>query len=127
MTTRAGAWLTPQRRSVLGLLVLMIVVSLASRWWGNSQQKAVGTQVAQAAAPGDIQMVSSTTCGICTRARLWFQQHEVRFYECFVEKDAACAARFQALMAPGTPVIVVHGKPLLGFDPQRVLKALQPS
>lgn len=115
-----------RRRGLWGLALLVLAVSVASSWWGARQQQAIGAQVAQAARAGDIQMLSSTTCGICTVARQWFQQHAVHVDECFIEKDSACAARFAALRAPGTPVIVVRGRPQLGFDPQRVLQALQP-
>ncbi|MCU0966750.1 MAG: hypothetical protein MUF08_17270 [Burkholderiaceae bacterium] len=52
------------------------------------------------------------------------RQHEVAFDECFIETDAACAARFEALRAPGTPVLLVRGQLQTGFDAQRVLGAL---
>ena len=74
---------------------------------------------------GDLQMLSSTTCGLCTHARIWLQQHEVRFDECFIERHAPCKQRFDALQAPGTPIILVRGQPQLGFDPRRVLLALE--
>jgi hypothetical protein len=48
----------------------------------------------------------------------------VAFDECFIETDAACAARFEALRAPGTPVLLVRGQLQTGFDAQRVLGAL---
>lgn len=115
-----------QRRSILGLIVLVVAVGGATQWWAASREDRLGAQVAREAGPGDIQMLSSTTCGICTVARRWFREHEVRFDECFIETDAACAARFEAMRAPGTPVIVVRGRPQLGFDPQRLLRALQP-
>jgi hypothetical protein len=52
------------------------------------------------------------------------QQHDVAFSECFIEKDLACAARFEALRAPGTPMLLVRGQAQTGFDAQRVLDAL---
>ena len=33
---------------------------------------------------------------------------------------ATCAAAYQALRAPGTPVLLVRGQALLGFDPARI-------
>jgi hypothetical protein len=39
-------------------------------------------------------------------------------------RDAQCAERLRTLQAPGTPVILVPGKPQLGFDPERLLEAL---
>jgi glutaredoxin len=76
------------------------------------------------AAPGDIRMLSSTTCAYCAAARHWLQQHGVRFGECFIETDADCAAQYQAARAPGTPVLLVAGQAQLGFNAQRVHDAL---
>jgi glutaredoxin len=70
-------------------------------------------------------MFSSATCGVCVQARLWFTQHGVRFEECLIESDMACRARFEASRSPGTPLIVVRGRPQVGFSAQRVHDALQ--
>jgi glutaredoxin len=123
MSDQAGR----DRKGLLGLFLLVLVITAATQWWISGQRRSVGEQIAQAAAPGDIQMLSSTTCAICTQARQFFQQHAVRFDECFIERDSACAARFEQLQAPGTPVIVVRGQPQLGFRPQRVLDGLRRS
>ena len=115
------------RRDWVRLAIVAVVAVAALQWWTGRSGNALGREVAQAAAPGDIRMLSSTTCGICTAARLWFQRHEVAFEECFIDKDAACAAQFESLRMPGTPVILVRGRPVLGFDPQRLRDALSPS
>jgi hypothetical protein len=115
-----------QPTSWLGLVAVILVAGGLSQWWAARQQADVGRQVAQAAAPGDIQMLSSTTCAICTTARLWFREHEVPFQECFIETDAGCAARFEATRSPGTPVILVRGIPQVGFSPQRLADSLKP-
>jgi glutaredoxin len=115
------------RKSLIGLAVLVAAVVLASQWWASRQQLSLGRQVAAIAAPGDIRMLSSTTCSICTAARLWFKTHDVAFDECFIETDRACAAQFEATRSPGTPVIVVRGRPQIGFDPQRVRDQLNRS
>ena len=108
------------RGSLLGLVLLILAISGASTWWGQRQEAALGREVAALAGPGDLQMLSSDTCGICTLARGWFVQHGVAFAECSIERDAACRARFDALQAQGTPVILVRGQPELGFSPQRL-------
>jgi glutaredoxin len=113
-----------RRRSLLGLAALVLGVGAAARWWAGRSQAGLGEALAARAAPGDIRLLSSTTCAYCTAARRWLQQHRVPFSECFIETDAACAAAFAALGAPGTPVVVVSGRPQLGFDAQRVLDAL---
>lgn len=120
----------PQGRAWIGLLLLLLAVMAGSQWWVSHSRDSLGQTVASAARAGDIQMLSSTSCGICTQARRWFQEHRVRFDECFIETDADCAARFQRSMAPGTPLIVVRGQGVLGFDPQRIaalLRAQEPA
>ncbi len=112
-------------RSIGVLIVLVLVVGGSSQWWGQRHDDAIGSQLAGIARPGDIEMVSSVTCVYCARARAWMQARRVPFGECFVERDTACAERYRALTAPGTPVVLVRGQPQLGFDPERVLLALR--
>lgn len=114
----------PSRRSLIVLVALVLAVSGASSWWAARQQQDIGRDVAAKAGPGDIRMLSSTTCSICTVARLWFQEHRVPFSECFIEKDAACASEFAATRSPGTPVLLVRGVPQVGFSPERLRDSL---
>jgi glutaredoxin len=107
-------------RAWLGLGLLMLLAYVGPKLWASHQRGQWGEQLATRAKPGDIQMISSRTCGICTQARRWFQAEAVRFDECFIEDDSACAERFQRLLAPGTPVIVVRGQAQLGFSPERI-------
>jgi hypothetical protein len=115
------------RRALLSLALLILLVGGLSSWWAGRHQNNLGQAIAAQAAPGDIRMLSSETCAICTVARHWFQQHQVAHGECFIERDLACREAFQALRAPGTPVILVRGTPLLGFDPVRVRAVLETS
>lgn len=112
------------RRSLIGLAVLAGAAALANAGWSAWQAERLGRRVAAAARAGDIQMISSLSCAYCEAARAWFAAHEVPVEECFIERDTACAARFEALRAPGTPLLVVRGEPQLGFDAQRVAGAL---
>ncbi len=114
-----------KRGSILGLVLLVLAISAVSQWWAARSQAQLGEQVAALARPGDIRMLSSTTCAFCTAARLWMQQHDVSFSECFIETDTACAAQFEAARAPGTPVLLVRGQAQVGFDAQRVRDTLQ--
>jgi glutaredoxin len=107
------------------LALLVAVVSGGLQLWGQQRERTLGIRIAAAAAPGELRMISSETCGVCTAARHWFSDHDIRFAECFIERDAACRAEFEALRAPGTPVIVVRGQPQLGFSPQRLALALK--
>jgi glutaredoxin len=114
----------PSRRSLIALAALVLAASAGSSWWAARQKGELGQQVAARARPGDIRMLSSTTCSICTAARLWFTEHRVPFSECFIERDAACASEFAATRSPGTPVLLVRGVPQVGFSPQRLRDSL---
>ena len=115
---------TTARRPWLGLVVLVVVTAGAMQAFGWWSQQRLGAQVAAAARPGDIQMIGSVTCLYCAEARAWFDENRVPFNECLIERDAACAERYNALMAPGTPVMFVRGQRLLGFNAQAVADAL---
>lgn len=111
-------------KSLLVLLALIVGVGVAMELYRDRASDSLGRQVAAHARPGDIEMLSSVTCPYCDRARAWFERHQVAFSECFIEKDEACAARFQASMSRGTPTLFVKGERLVGFDAQAVLTAL---
>ena len=115
---------TPRLRSLLGLVIAVVIGAAAMQgftWWSRER---LGAQVAASARPGDIHMIASVTCVYCAAARAWFTENRVPFTECEIERDAACAAKYNALMAPGTPVLLVRGKRLLGFSAQAVADAL---
>ena len=112
------------RRSLFGLVAVVVIGAAAMQgftWWTRER---LGAQVAAAARPGDIYMIGSVTCVYCAQARAWFDENRVPFAECLIERDAACAEKYNALMAPGTPVMLVRGKRLLGFSAQAVADAL---
>lgn len=111
-------------RSALPLLALVLVVGGATEGWRQWQTGRTGSAVAALAKPGDIEMIASDTCIYCVQARAWFTSNDVPFSECSIERDEACAARFRALMSPGTPVLLVRGQAQVGFSPQRVMQAL---
>lgn len=81
--------------------------------------------MADLARPGDIRMLSSETCPWCLVARRYFTAEGVPFSECFVERDAQCAADYRAAGAQGTPTLIVRGHRVIGFDRQRILAALK--
>jgi glutaredoxin len=112
-------------RRFASLAVVVVLVAGAVHGIGLWQTQRLGRQVADEAKSGDIVMVSSLTCPYCRQARAWFTEHRVAFSECFVETEPACAAAYDALQRPGTPVLVVRGRTQRGFDAGRVAQALK--
>ena len=111
----------PAWREFLPLAVIVLVVlggSQAAQHWQAAGQ---AESLRAAVRPGDIVMLSSTDCVFCNRARSWLNAEKIAHSECFIELDAACAAQYRALMAPGTPTFLVKGQRIVGFDKQRIL------
>jgi glutaredoxin len=118
---RAGS---VRRGSWIGLAALVAAVALGMQGFARWSQHRLGEQVAATARPGDIRMIGSVTCVYCAAARAWFTENRVPFDECLVERDTACAATYRALNAPGTPVMLVRGQRLIGFDARAIARAL---
>jgi glutaredoxin len=115
----------PRSLLLLAALVLATLGALrAIDFWSDTH---LGSAVAASARAGDIRMLSSVTCVYCAEARAWFGEHGVPFSECVIERDPACAATYDALMAPGTPVLLVRGKVQRGFSPRAIAAALGPA
>jgi len=111
-------------RDFLMLIALVLGVGAALQVWRGASADRLGEQVAAAAGPGDVHMLAATDCPYCAQARDWFVQQHVAFTECLIDRDPACAARFNATLAPGTPVLLVRGRTIVGFSPQAVADAL---
>ena len=114
----------PTLRSMLGLLALVVGVGAAQQWWAQRHDADIGAQLAALVQPGDIRMLASESCSVCAAARVWFSAHRIAYTECLIERDAACRADFEATRSPGTPVLLVRGRPLVGFNPQALQQAL---
>ncbi len=112
-------------RKFLTLAVLVLGVGSLSQWWGHREEAAVGRELASMAKPGDIVMISSSTCGYCNQARAWFKEHRVAFSECVIETDADCAMAYRAVQSPGTPFLIVRQRTQLGFSAERVRDLLR--
>jgi glutaredoxin len=115
----------PSRGALAGLVALVLLVGAASQWWGVRQESREGVRLAALAQPGDIRMISSQTCAYCEAARRWMTRHGVRFEECFIERDAQCKALWEATPLRATPTLLVRGQLQVGFDAQRLVRALE--
>lgn len=61
-------------------------------------------------------MYSASWCGVCKRARRYFEQKGIRFTEYDVETSAKGKAGYRQLGAKGVPVILVGNRRMNGFS-----------
>jgi glutaredoxin len=114
-----------QRRPVIAMIAVVLLTSTTWQAWQAWRREALATALVQLAQPGDIRMIGSETCVFCAAARQWLNSAKVPFTECLIERDAQCAADYRAHGGPGTPLMLVRGQPLLGFNPEQVRDALR--
>jgi len=112
-------------RSLLVLTALIIGVCLAAEGLQTLTNNRLAASVRSRAQQNDIYMVSSVTCPYCAQARAWFSENKIPFRECYIERDEQCASQYRALMAPGTPVLLVRGRKIVGFNPRAIETALE--
>lgn len=112
-------------KSLAPLLLIVTAVSGAAWAWRAHIEAQDGRALAALTRPGDIRMMSSESCGHCSAARRWMQVQGVPFSECFIERDAQCAADYLALGAAGTPTLRVRGQTVLGLDRARLRDLLK--
>jgi glutaredoxin len=93
-------------------------------------KRAAPPQQASVAAKPKVILFGTTWCPSCRAAKQYFQSRRVPFLDLDVEKDPDAARQFQAvqaafrLRAGAIPVIVINGRPLVGFSRPQVDAAL---
>ena len=79
-------------------------------------------QVSQAiGADSGVTIYTTEWCGVCKRAKAFFQQNGVPFREWDVEKTEYGALKFKQLGGSGVPVITVGPEKMMGFDASRFM------
>jgi len=66
---------------------------------------------------GEVVMYSATWCGVCKRAKRYFEDRRIPFTEYDVETSAKGKRDYRKLGAHGVPVILVGQQRLNGFSP----------
>lgn len=85
---------------------------------------AFSSSLAAPARDAGVVMYATKACGYCARAREHFRARGVQWNERDVETSAQAAREWKALGGTGTPVIVIGGERIVGFQPQRIDAAL---
>lgn len=78
-------------------------------------------------ADSGVTIYTTEWCGVCKRAKAFFQQNGVPFREWDVEKTEYGALKFKQLGGSGVPVITVGPEKMMGFDAGRFMALWQQS
>ncbi|MEA1888443.1 MAG: glutaredoxin family protein [Pseudomonadota bacterium] len=67
----------------------------------------------------DVVIYSATWCGICKRAKAYFEEQGVAYDEFDIEKDAKGKRDYARMRGRGVPIILVGDQRMDGFDQAR--------
>ena len=79
--------------------------------WFYKGNKSVGRQ--------QVVMYSAEWCGVCKRAKAYFQQKRIAFSERDIDKSKSARTEFDKLGGKGVPIILVGEKRMNGFNAER--------
>jgi len=65
---------------------------------------------------------STVWCGVCKKAKLYFQQNNIAFKEYDIEKSFQAKLRFKKLGGKGVPLILIGDQKMIGFSKERFKK-----
>jgi glutaredoxin len=68
---------------------------------------------------GQVVMYSAEWCGICKKARKYFQQQGIPFREYDIETSRKGRQDYESLNGRGVPIILVGAKRMDGFSAER--------
>ena len=63
----------------------------------------------------DVSMYSAAWCGICKKAKRYFNKNNIAYIEYDIDKDKAAKKRHKAMGATGVPVIFIGDRRMNGF------------
>lgn len=86
------------------------VRQLPESWTG------VPSESSQAGGTNKVVMYSAEWCGVCKRAKRYFQKNKVRYTEKDIDRSKRARKEFEKLGGRGVPLILVGRKRLSGFS-----------
>lgn len=95
--------------------------------WGGRQEERLDNEFVSPTLPAGpaargsktVVLFSRANCRSCQQARQYFQSQQIKFAEIDIGLDPEGRKRFEALGGEGLPVILIDGKRMNGFSPQR--------
>lgn len=91
---------------------------------GTPTTKDTSTTATKATPPPEIVMYGASWCGICKKARNYFNANNVRYTEYDIEKNTKAKREYDKLNGSGVPLFQVDGQTVRGFSHKRFDKLL---
>jgi glutaredoxin len=73
----------------------------------------------------DVVMYAVPDCGYCRKARQYFSKQGIEYVEYNINKSSRRLKEFMRLGGRGTPLILIDGKVIQGFNTQAIQAALK--
>jgi len=73
----------------------------------------------------EVIMYAVPDCGYCRKARQYFSKHGIDFVEYNINKSSKRLKEFRRLGGRGTPLILIDGKKIQGFNTRAIESALK--
>ena len=72
-----------------------------------------------------ITLYSTSGCAHCRQLKHWLQQHQIRFMEIDVQRNARAFKDFQRHGGRGVPLLLVGERKIQGFNPKQLPSQLR--
>ena len=112
------------RKSLFILAALVLLAYGSSKLSQLNNNKAL---VFDKNKPPDVLMLSTKSCIYCKKARAFFKQQQLPYTELDIEESDKNMHMFQLLGGRGTPLIVIEGQTLHGFNKSDIRRAIEES
>lgn len=106
-------------RIIIASLLLLLTVAASAQAAPAQNAKGAKTQP-------EVIFYSASWCGICRKARNYFNSHQIPFTEYDVEKTREGMDAFRRYRARGVPLIFVNGQRMDGFSVARFRQLYRP-
>lgn len=65
-------------------------------------------------------LYATSWCGYCQKTRDFLRENNISFVEYDIEESAVGRQQYDELRGQGVPLLLVNGKVVRGYDPQRI-------
>lgn len=114
----------PTQFIVLALLIISCIPqAIAGMTEHIDQDGVVYFSVEQPAQ--EVVMYGVPNCGYCRKARQYFSKHGIDYVEYNINKSSKRLKEFRRMGGRGTPLILIDGKKIHGFDTRAIDAALK--